>query len=245
MAKKKSEAVADTTKGVVKFSPRTLEILKNFGEINPNVYFRKGSSLTTVNPQGNNIATASIKEEIPVDAGIYDLSELLGVISLFGETPDVQFEDTQLVIAGLGGRSSITYRYCSPTVLNIPEEGEIEFPEVNFSVVLTPDDISWVLKTAKVLQSPHVYVESDGKKTYACASDLDDDASNVQKLEVEGKGQKCRFVFKTENLKLIPGGYVLDVSSEGIARFTALDDSNGSLVYYITLEEKSSYFNKE
>ena len=66
----------------MKLSNDTLAILKNFGNINPGIYFRKGKTLKTVSSHKNILVEATITDEIPADFGIYDLNNFLSVISL-------------------------------------------------------------------------------------------------------------------------------------------------------------------
>ena len=69
----------------MKLSDNTKEILKNFSEINPNLkdYIRK--EIKTISTMKNILATVSVEEEFPQDIAIYDLSEFLGMLSLFNK----------------------------------------------------------------------------------------------------------------------------------------------------------------
>ena len=58
----------------MKLSKSTLDILKNFKEINQSILFKQGNSLKTISVMKNILAEATIEEELPRDFGIYDLS---------------------------------------------------------------------------------------------------------------------------------------------------------------------------
>ena len=54
----------------MKLSNDTLSVLKNFGNINQGIYFKKGKVLKTVSSGKNILAEATINEEIPADFGV-------------------------------------------------------------------------------------------------------------------------------------------------------------------------------
>ena len=64
----------------MKLSKSTLDILKNFKEINQSILFKQGNSLKTISVMKNILAEATIEEELPKDFGIYDLSQFLNGI---------------------------------------------------------------------------------------------------------------------------------------------------------------------
>ena len=57
----------------MELSTRTLEILRNFASINPNIVVSQGNKLTTMSIQKNLVAKAIIEETFPTTFGIYDL----------------------------------------------------------------------------------------------------------------------------------------------------------------------------
>ena len=67
----------------MKISEATKSILKNFSDINQNLLGKPGSELKTISTMKNILATAKVEEEFTTEFGIYDLSEFLGVLSLF------------------------------------------------------------------------------------------------------------------------------------------------------------------
>jgi hypothetical protein len=99
----------------MKISSDTIKILKNYADINPNIVLH-GNIITTTN-QGKNIYSESeIAEKIPVEAGIYDLKQLLSVISLYKD-PEFDFHDQFVYISQ---DNNITkYWYFNPKLLQI------------------------------------------------------------------------------------------------------------------------------
>ena len=56
-------------------SENTMQILKNYGSINPNFIARKGNTITTVSEAKNILSSCNIEEQFEQDMGIYDLNE--------------------------------------------------------------------------------------------------------------------------------------------------------------------------
>jgi hypothetical protein len=228
---------------VMKLSNETLGVLKNFGSINQSILFKKGKTLKTVSPHKNILAEATITEEIPVEFGVYDLNNFLSVVSLYKDDPSFEFEDKQVLIVGNQGRSKKTYRFCEATMIVTPPEKKMELPTPEIKFDLSAQDFDWVMKNASVLSTPHIAVESNGKKVNIVCLDLQNDAANTDSLEIcDGNNTKYRMIFKTENLdKLMGGDYSVEISSKGIAQFT---HKKLPLKYWISTESGSKFESK-
>jgi len=226
----------------MKLSVETLTLLKNFSTINSGILFKQGDTLSTVSPQKNILADAKISETIPQDFGIYDLNNFLSVISLYKDSAELEFDTKHVIIkGGMDGRSRIKYRFTDPSMIVTAPDKRPNLPSVDVTFSLTEDDFNWILRTANVLGSPNISIVSDGQSVDLQAFDVNDDSSHKNYLtlsNVPSNGNSYRLVFKTENLKLIPGNYEVEISSKGIAKFY---DSNRELTYFITLETSSSF----
>ncbi len=218
----------------MKFSQETMNVLKNFSQINQGIVFRKGDVVATISPQKNILAEATIKESFPMDFGIYDLPNLISVLSLSNESPEIAFQDKQLVISGNNGRSTITFRYTDAGMIVVPPDKKLTVPAAIVSFDLTEVDLEWVLRCAAVLQQPNVSIESDGKKVYVTTFDSTNDASHTQKLTIaDGNGETYKFVLRTENIKLLSADYKVE-ATKGIITFSA---KNSTLKYWIATEK--------
>ena len=91
----------------MKLSNDTLNVLKNFASINQSIMFKKGKTIKTVSGGKNVLAEATITEEIPADFGVYNLNEFLSVLSLHKEDATLDFDNENVLISGLKGRSKI------------------------------------------------------------------------------------------------------------------------------------------
>ena len=55
----------------------TIDILKNFSEINQNLLVKEGNTLSTISVMKNILADAEVSESFPKEFGIYDLNDFL------------------------------------------------------------------------------------------------------------------------------------------------------------------------
>lgn len=223
----------------MKLSSDTINLLKNFASINQGIYFKQGKTIKTVSPQKNIMAEVTVDESFPVDFGVYDLNNFLSVISLHKDDPTLNFEDKNILISGLKGRSKIKYRFCEPTMIVVPPEKNIVMPDPEIRFTLNAEDFDWILRAAAVLSSPHIAIESDGEKIFVSTIDLQNDSAHTDSIEIsEGNGDKYKMIFKTENLKMISGTYEVSLSSKGISHFK---NKNKNLQYWITTEAGSKF----
>ena len=224
----------------MKLSNETLSVLKNFGAINQGIMFKKGKTLKTVSSQKNILAEVNIAEEIPADFGVYDINSFLSVVSLHKEDPSFDFDEKHVLIVGNKGRSKTKYRFCEPAMIVLPPEKQLTMPDSDISFDLSSEDFDWVMRSANVLSSPNIAVESDGQKVNIVTLDVQNDSAHTESLEIgNGNQSKYRMIFKTENLsKILPGSYEVVISKKLLSRFQS-EDKN--LTYYIALEPDSTY----
>lgn len=223
----------------MKLSNETLSVLKNFASINQSILFKPGKTIRTISAHKNILAEAVVTEEIPKEFGVYDLNNFLSVLSLHREEPVIDFDEANVLISGLQGRSKIKYRFCSPgMIVAAPDKNlELNNPEIKFD--LSAEDFDWILRAANVLSSPHIAIESDGSKVYVAAFDMQNDAAHTESLEVStSNGDKYKMLFKTENMKMLAGGYAVTISSKGIAHFK---HKTVNIQYWIATEAGSKY----
>lgn len=217
----------------MKISENTFDVLKNFSTINQSLAFKQGNVIRTVSEQKNILAQAKVAESFPQDFAIYELNQFLGLVSLFD---DATFKFNPSSVAISEGSTESRYTYTDPSMITSPPEKNIELsnPEVKFQ--MTKDDYRKVINAANQLQLPEVVVRGEEGSITFVATDTKNPTSNEFSRAVGGTGDKFQFVFKVENMKLIPDDYEVEISSQGIAHFT------GSMVeYWVATESGSSY----
>lgn len=225
----------------MKISGETLSILKNFATINSGILFKEGNVISTVSPQKNILADAVVAETFPQTFGIYDLNNFLSVMSLFKDGAELEFDSKHVFIRGLAGRSKIKYRFTEPSMIVSAPDTRPKLPTTDVQFKLTDEDFNWILRSANVLGSPNIAIESDGSEVNITTFDITNDSAHTNSVSlsnVETNGSEYKLIFKTENLKMLPGTYNVEISSKGIAKF--IGESN-NITYYVTLETSSTY----
>ena len=185
----------------------------------------------------NILATAKVEEEFTTEFGIYDLSEFLGVLSLF-KRPTFSFEEKHIGIAEDGTSTKTNYFFSDPAVLVTPQK-DIKMPECEVNFVLTHADLANVKKAAAVMQLPDISIHSNSGDIMLTATDKKNDTSNNYSVKVgDNASDKFDFHFKTENLKLIEGDYDVAISSKNISHFK---HKSKEIEYWIALEQTSTF----
>jgi hypothetical protein len=223
----------------MKLSEQTVKVLKNYATINQGLVFKKGNVITTMSPQKNILSEAIVTDEFPKEFGIYNLNEFLSVLSMNKDT-EVDFGPNSAIFKYDNGRS-IDYRLSEASLIVSPPEKKITLPSVDVKFTWTEDDYAWIQKTAAILGSPNVAVASDGETVRIITFDASNNAAHTTSIDLDmAADSKFRLVFKTENLKLIPGSYDVEISSKGIAHFK---NTKENLQYWIATEAGSTYGN--
>lgn len=217
----------------MKLSKQTINILRNFAGINTNLYISPGNTLMTVAANKTAFAVAEVEETFDTAFGVYDLGELLGVLSIFND-PDLEFTERNLVISE--GKNRIRYMPADAEVLIYPKKQPkfTEEPDAEFN--LTAQSLAQVIKASSVLKVPFVTFKGDGSKIVALVHDKANPNSNQFSIDV---GAATTEVFdmhvKVESLKMLPEDYKVQVSFAKILKFIGDRKS-----YLVTCETDSS-----
>lgn len=222
----------------MKLSPETLVILKNFAAINNGVEIKQGFKQSTISSGKTVLAKTTLKDEFPEDFCIYDLPQFLSVYSLY---KDVEIEFDEFNVIFKSGKAKIKYRKTDKKMIITPPDKELKLPSEDVVFSLSESIFSSIMKSANILQSPNISVESTGDVICITAKDKKDDSAHTNSIEVcEGNGHEFEMVFLTENLKMIPGTYDVSISSKGLASFK---NTVQELDYFVATESKDSFFN--
>ena len=223
----------------MKLSKHTLNMLKNFSDINMSIEIKEGNILRTVSVQKNILAQAELEDSFPQDFAIYELNRFLGAVSLFDD-PEFQFNGKSANIGTT--KHSVDYVYCDPSMIVTPPENNITFPDPAVKFTLSQDALSQIMKASNVLGTPEIAIEGGPHPNDVIrlkALDVSNDSTDTFKVVLDEKsGDKFRFVFKTENMKMIPGNYDVEISSKGISHFTL---QGQKLEYWIATEASSTF----
>lgn len=217
----------------MKFSERTLTILKSFSTINKSILMKEGSVLKTVTPEKTLVASATIPDQIPSQACIYDLSRFLSILSLYKD-PDVEFHDKYFMIND--GRRKTKYVYADISMIHAAPEKEIQLPSLDVVVDVSWEDLQSVLKASGVLQFSEVaFVGTEGK-IWLKAIDSNNQNSDDYGVEIGTTSDEFKIIIKTDNLKLLPQDYKVSLCAKGISEFKGAD-----VTYFVAIDTKSTY----
>lgn len=226
-------------KYIMKLSKATLNVLKNFSSINGNVMIEAGNYLHTRTVERNMYACATVEDEFPQTFGIYDLSQLLGVISLFSE-PEVEFGESSLTISQ--GPNRVEYRYASADVLAFPDK---KLPEPTFDAkfTLTEENLKSLLKAGAVLGSQLLRISGNGETITCTLLTLDKDNNpstsfNTFSVDVGQTDRNFNVDIRLENVKMMTGNYEVSLSVKKIAKFA---NTGTSYILYVANEKSSKW----
>ena len=222
----------------MKISNKTLDILKNFSEINQSILIKKGKKLKTVSALKNILAHADVEEDFPQDFAIYQLNEFIGVLSTMSN-PDLTFHDKYVMLSQENGACT-KYFYAEPSVVISPEK-DIVMPSEEINFTLLEKQYNDLLKMSSILQLNDILVKGCPKSNgqYLAVTNKKNDTSNDYSVKVgEDVTEPYKMYFKTENLKMVVGDYNVHISSKGISHF---ENMTIKLDYWIALEPDSNY----
>lgn len=223
----------------MELSTNTLQVLKNFAQINSNFVINPGSTLMTMSEAKNILALANVKESFEQKVGVYDLNELLGVLGLV-DTPNLYFTDNYARVCDSTGRSEVKYYYSDPEMLTSPKK-PISMPSCEVKFRLDQLTLNNIKRAAATLgHSELAIIPNDGSIRLEVL-DPQNATSNVYSTEIDGEFESTdfRFIISISNLKMIPSSYDVSISNKLISEFTSTEMD---LQYWVALE-KSSTFN--
>lgn len=223
----------------MELSSRTVEILRNFSTINPNIVVNGGNVLKTMSIAKNIVSRAEIEESFPNTFGIYDLSEFLSVLSLV-DRPSITFGDNFCTVSDGSGLSSVKYFYSDPEMLSAPKK-DIVMPQCEVKFLLTNDTLSKIKRASSALGYDNISIRPNGKSIEISVIDASDKTSNSYSVLAEGtfpEGSDFNFIMGVSNMKLLGEDYEVSVSTKLISHFKSI---NSETQYFIALEKSSTY----
>jgi hypothetical protein len=217
----------------MKFSERTITILKSFSGINKSVLLKAGNVIKTVTPEKTLVASATIPDQIPSQACVYDLSRFLSILGLYRD-PDVEFHDKYFMITS--GKQRTKYVYADISMIHAAPEKDIKLPTADVQVTVSWEDMQSVIKAAGVLQFSEVAFVGQEGKIYLKAIDGNNANSDDYGVEIGSTSDEFKIIIKTDNLKLLPQDYEVTLCAKGISEF-----KSDGVTYFVAIDTKSTY----
>lgn len=217
----------------MKISEHTLSVLKNFSSINSGLVIRKGNIQKTISPEKSILVEAELEDSMPEEFGIYDLNQFLGNVSTLNN-PELTFSDKAVVMKD----NEITFSYysCSTNLIVSPPDKELNLKQVDVSFALTNAVLSKLLKLAAMNNLTHLSVVGKNGEIRLQTHEKANDTSNYASFKLNDyNGPDFTASFKTENIKVIPGDYDVEIQLGAFAKFVS---KNSKIKYFIALETK-------
>ena len=218
----------------MKLSKETLNVLKNYSTISPNILLTPGNVLKTRTTANTLLSVATVQDTFEQEFGIYDLPEFLSVLSLF-QNPELEFHEKFVKI--FENKNSIKYYAADASVLEVPKK-DINFPDAEISILLTAENLAQISKTASVLRSNDVSFVGSNGELKLIVSDKKNDTANSFEVKIGDTDLEFQVNFLVDILKFIPGEYQIDISTKRISRFKS---TTSDLVYFVGIEQDSIF----
>jgi len=218
---------------IMKFSERTLTVLKSFAAINKSIVIKPGKTLRTITPEKTLIAIANLEDEFPSEAIIYDVSRFLSILSLYTD-PDVEFHEKHFIISE--GKRKTNYVYADISMVHAAPEKQISIPTEDVKVNVEWSDLQSVMKASGVLQFEEIAFVGEDGKCFLRAVDNKNPSSDTFGVEIGETSDTFTIIIKTDNLKLLPQDYEVTLCAKGISLFKGNDVS-----YFVGVDTKSTY----
>jgi hypothetical protein len=225
----------------MQISTETMNVLKNFTQINPSILIQKGNVLRTIDFEKTITSSASIVEEFPKDFAIYDLPTFLSVIQMFdGASIDFGDEDTNLCTINYPTvGQKIRYLYASPEAVEQVKK-DIVMPQTEINFLLSKANLVAIKKAATTMDLPHVVVTPDGDgAVILTATSVDNPSSNTFEIRIEAEVTIEDFfvVFDFQKFNnLLENDYNVGISTKEISHFF-----NDKIQYWVALNANSNF----
>lgn len=215
----------------MKLSNFSMNILKNFSTINSGIVINPGRIQRTISEEKSVMAEVELEENFPVKFNIYDLNHFIGNVSTLS-SPELIFDDKKALIKD--DMLELTY-YSSGPFIKTPPEGktlEIEKPDVTFD--LSNAILAKFLRLANMNSLTHLSIIGKNGELNLVAHDRKNDTANKAATKIaDYSGDDFIVSWNTENLKMIPGDYTVDVKLPVFAKLTS---KTHNLKYFIGFE---------
>jgi hypothetical protein len=217
----------------MRITTNTINVLKNFAKINPSIVVPEGNTLKTISTSKTIMAKAEVDTDFPQRFAIYSLDRFISTVSLFDD-PVLTFGENSVEIRD--GNKSTHYVYAEETTIAKAPEKELNLPSIDATFTLNYENLRDAEKAAGVLGLPEIAVVGEAGKIYLRAVDSKNPSGDVYSVEIGEGNKEFMAIFKSENIKIIPDNYEVNISSRGISHFTGPQAE-----YWIAVEQSSTF----
>ena len=192
----------------MKMNEKTIETLKSLSAVSPSILVREGNVLRTMSPMKSIYAKVKVEDNFTKKFGIYDLSQFIGVYSVFNN-PSLNFKDKYLTISD--EKRNVNYYYSSEDTFKAAGEKDPPLPSVDASFTLNTNSLSEMIRISNLLKLPEIAFVGDGKNIIIKGYDHKRKEYSDGYEKVGETDQEFTSVFRIENItKIIPGEYKVE-----------------------------------
>lgn len=226
----------------MRLSNRTMEVLKNFANINTTLSFSAGDVIRVMAPSGTFVGEAKVEETFFRDFIIYDLNQLIALLNLSKE-PDLDLQDGFAVVNG-----EARYWYADPRLPAIAKPKSVTFPSEDVTFDLPRSTFERVYRASMIMSLPEISIQSKDNGILLCAVDTKNPSGNNIEVPVgapDGANGNLFSVFlSASNMQLLRRDYKVALSTKRVVRFQSQQEPDNLSLSYFTATLKHSTFNK-
>lgn len=224
----------------MKISNKTISLLQSFAQISSNLLVKPGKKLATRNAVNSIQARAVVDETFPQQFAIYDLNQLLSLISV-SEHPDIEFGDKSLVIRSANGGET-EYFYADESLVTVPNENPPQLEDV-YTFKLTASDIQTIVKTASIVSATMLSIVSDKGKVTLSINDPKNSTSHSYKKPLGDATSSFNVKMAIDSFKVVADEYNVRVAhavaKTGKVMVFFFESTSSDLTYLIAADSTS------
>jgi len=224
----------------MKISNKTISLLQSFAQISSNLLVKPGKKLTTRNAVNSIQARAVVDETFPQQFAIYDLNQLLSLISV-SEHPDIEFGNKSLVIRSANGGET-EYFYADESLVTVPNENPPQLEDV-YTFKLTASDIQTIVKTASIVSATMLSIVSDKGKVTLSINDPKNSTSHSYKKPLGDATSSFNVKMAIDSFKVVADEYNVRVAhavaKTGKVMVFFFESTSSDLTYLIAADSTS------
>lgn len=224
----------------MKISSKTLSLLQSFAQISSNLLVKPGNKLATRNAVNSIQARAVVDETFPRQFAIYDLNQLLSLISV-SHNPDVEFGEKSLTLRSENG-GEMEYFYADESLVTAPNENPPQLEDV-YTFTLTASDIQTIVKTASIVSATMLNIVSDKGKVTLSINDPKNSTSHSYKKPLGESSVSFNVKMAIDSFKVVADEYTVRVAhavaKTGKVVVFFFESTSSDLTYLIAADSTS------
>lgn len=208
----------------MKFSRGTIDILKNFTNINRSILFKPGKIISTIDDGETIMAMANIEEEITHEFAIFELNKFIGALSVMPNS-NIEVNEERQCLVIKEGKSKMTYTFTEPSMIKASPYKEFPIGNILASFTLEYSTLSSIVKSANILELPDITILTEEGDIIIRAGSLNGVTNDNYQVRIGETSNNFSLSFKIENLKFLNRDYTVTVPDKQMVKLTSSDIS--------------------